>query len=106
MKSSDGFDARRLRSKGTRNWGARFSALLSFLLVVAGLALIAAGIAALTLHPVQLTDLNGNPTAAGVTCAAGVLVAYVGLWVRRRSRRRSRRVGELNMAPHLMKKHD
>jgi len=41
-----------------------------------------------------------------VTIIVGLLLLYAGVWLWRRSRRRRRRAGELNMSPHLMKKHD
>lgn len=38
--------------------------------------------------------------------AGGLVVLYLGIWFWRRSRLRLRRSRELNLSPHLMKKHD
>ncbi|MGV8920556.1 MAG: hypothetical protein ACOH2R_22630 [Pseudomonas sp.] len=106
MKISDGFDARRLRPKGPRNWRMRFGAMIAAMLAAGGIMLAMAGIASLIGHPAALGDLNTNPAGAAVVVALGLVVAYVGVWLWRRCRRGLRRRNELNMAPHLMKKHD
>lgn len=105
MKSSEGFDARRLRPKGSGNWGSRFSALFAFVFFVCGLALIAAGVASLVSHPAQLGDLNNSPVAGGSISVLGLFVALVGRAIRRRTQRRIRQSGELALSPRLMKKH-
>lgn len=106
MKISDGFDARRLRPKGQSNWRMRFGAALSAILATAGVLLAMAGAASLIGHPAALGELNTSPAGAAVIIAAGLFLLYIGVWLWRRSRRRRRRAGELNMSPHLMKKHD
>lgn len=106
MKISDGFDARRLRPKGQSNWRMRFGAVLSALFATAGVLLAMAGIASLIGHPAALGELNASPTGAVVTIVVGLFLLYIGVWLWRRSRLRRRRAGELNMSPHLMKKHD
>ena len=106
MKISDGFDARRLRPKGPRNWRMRFGAMIAALLAAGGILLAMAGIASLIGHPAALGELNTNPLGAALVIVAGVLTAWFGVWLWRRCRRGSRRRNQLNMAPHLMKKHD
>ncbi|MEX6665241.1 hypothetical protein [Pseudomonas sp. W2-17] len=105
MKISDGFDARRLRPKGQGSWRMRIIAAISAVLATAGVLLAMAGVASL-IDPVALGELNASPAGAAVTVIVGLLMLYVGIWFWRRSRRRRRRAGELNMSPHLMKKHD
>ncbi|WP_397448894.1 hypothetical protein [Pseudomonas sp. NA-150] len=106
MKISDGFDARRLRPKGPRNWRMRFGAMIAALLAAGGILLAMAGIASLIGHPPALGDLNASAGGAAVVIVLGVVIAYLGVWLWRLCRRGLRRRNELNMAPHLMKKHD
>ncbi|TDV71933.1 hypothetical protein [Pseudomonas sp. LP_7_YM] len=106
MKISDGFDARRLRPKGQSNWRMRFGAALSAILATAGVLLAMAGAASLIGHPAALGELNTSLAGAVVIIVAGLFLLYIGVWLWRRSRRRRRRASELNMSPHLMKKHD
>jgi membrane protein implicated in regulation of membrane protease activity len=106
MKISDGFDARRLRPKGPRNWRTRFGAAIAALLATCGVLLILAGIASLIGHPPALGDLNASPAGAAVVVVIGLFTLYIGVWLWRRSRRRLNRNSALNMSPHLMKKHD
>jgi len=51
-------------------------------------------------------ELNTNRVGAAVILAIGLFVLYIGVWLWRRCRRRSRQSRELNLSPHLMKKHD
>ncbi|WP_347901409.1 hypothetical protein [Pseudomonas purpurea] len=106
MKLSDGFDARRLRPKGPSNWRFRFGAACSALLATLGVLLALAGAASLLGHPPALGELNASPTGSAVTLAIGLLLLYAGIGLWRRCRRRSRQSRALNIAPHLMKKHD
>lgn len=106
MKISDGFDARRLRQKGQSNWRMRISAAISAVLATAGVLLAMAGVASLIGRPSALGELNASPSGAVAIIVLGLLLLYMGVWLWRRSRRRRRRAGELNMSPHLMKKHD
>ena len=103
MKLSDGFDARRLRPKGQSNWRFRIGAAFAALLAMSGVLLAMAGIASLLGHA---PALNTNRAGAAVILAIGLFVLYLGVWLWRRSRRRSRQSRELAMSPHLMKKHD
>ncbi|KII27333.1 MULTISPECIES: hypothetical protein [Pseudomonas] len=106
MKLSDGFDARRLRPKGQSNWRFRIGATIAALLAMSGVLLAMAGAAALFGHVPALGELNTNRGGAAVILAIGLFVLYIGVWLWRRCRRRSRQSRELNMSPHLMKKHD
>ncbi|MDR9753822.1 hypothetical protein RG836_20435 [Pseudomonas sp. SZMC_28357] len=106
MKLSDGFDARRLRPKGQSNWRFRFGAAIAALLATFGVLLAMAGAASLLGRPPALGDLNASPLGSAIMLVIGLLVLYVGIWLWRRCRRRARQSRELNMAPHLMKKHD
>ncbi|MCK9800127.1 hypothetical protein BK634_04715 [Pseudomonas chlororaphis] len=106
MKISDGFDARRLRPKGPRNWRLRLGAAFSALLATCGVLLAMAGAASLLGRPPALGELNASPLGSAVILAIGLLLLYFGVWLWRRCRRRMRQPQALNMAPHLMKKHD
>ena len=79
MKISDGFDARRLRPKGPSNWRLRLGVAFAALLALCGLLLSLAG---------------------------GLLILWLGIWWWRRCRRRMHQPLSLNIASHLMKKHD
>ena len=106
MKISDGFDARRLRPKGPRNWRYRFGAAFAALLATLGVLSAMAGAASLLGHPPALRDLNASPLGSAIILVVGLLLLYLGVAFWRRCRRRMRQPRELNMAPHLMKKHD
>ena len=66
MKLSDGFDARRLRPKGQRNWRYRFGAAIAALLAMAGVLLAMAGAASLLGHAPAMGELNTNRVGAAV----------------------------------------
>ncbi|UVJ42764.1 hypothetical protein NVV94_19485 [Pseudomonas sp. LS1212] len=106
MKLSDGFDARRLRPREPRNWRMRLGAAFSALLATLGVLLAMAGAASLLGRPPALGDLNASPVGAALILVLGLLLLYFGIWLWRVCRRRMRRNQELNLAPHLMKKHD
>jgi membrane protein implicated in regulation of membrane protease activity len=106
MKLSDGFDARRLRPKGQRNWRFRIGATIAALLAMSGVLLAMAGVASLLGHAPTLGEINTNRAGAAVILVIGLVVLYLGVWLWRRCRRRSRQAQGLNMSPHLMKKHD
>ena len=106
MKISDGFDARRLRPKAPGNWRSRLILTLAALLTLFGLLLMLAGTISLVGHPSALGELNASPAGAALVLGLGVLFSGLGLWWWRRRRRQMRRPLGLNMAPHLMKKHD
>ncbi|MCO7517252.1 hypothetical protein NJF44_20205 [Pseudomonas guariconensis] len=106
MKLRDSLDAKRLRPREPRNWGARLAAGLSALLATLGVLLAMAGIAGLLGNYEALAELNANRPLAVTLAVVGLLLLYVGVRFWRRSRIRLRRSRELNLAPHLMKKHD
>lgn len=106
MKISDGFDAKRLRPRQPGSWGSRMAAMFAALLATVGVLLIMAGAASLLGRPAALGELNENPAAASLFLAGGLLLLYLGIRIWRRRRLRSRRGHELNLSPHLMKKHD
>ncbi|OLS62102.1 hypothetical protein [Pseudomonas putida] len=106
MKISDGFDAKRLRPRQPGAWGARLAAIFAMLLTTLGVLLTMAGAASLLGRPAALGELNDNPAAASLILVGGLFVLYLGIWVWRRRRLRLRRGRELNLSPHLMKKHD
>ncbi|WP_249676685.1 hypothetical protein [Pseudomonas abieticivorans] len=106
MKLSDGFDARRLRQRGPSNWRTRLGALFSAIMATVGVLLTLAGAASLLGHPPALGDLNASPAGAAMLLVFGLVLLYLGVALWRRCRRRMRRSQELNLAPHLMKKHD
>ncbi|MGY2290002.1 hypothetical protein ACW9H6_09290 [Pseudomonas sp. SDO528_S397] len=106
MKLSDGFDARRLRPKGPRNWRLRLGAGFAALLAIAGLLLAGAGAAGLLGHSPALGELNASPGGAAVLIGLGLLVLWLGVALWRRCRRRLRQPTSLNIASHLMKKHN
>ncbi|HLA31203.1 MAG TPA: hypothetical protein VJ047_09295 [Pseudomonas sp.] len=106
MKLSDGFDARRLRPRGSTSWRLRLSAAVATVLATLGGLLSLAGVAALLGQPAALGPLNDSPSAAGTFVLLGLLLLFAGIMLWRLCRRRQRRPSELSMAPHLMKKRD
>jgi len=106
MKISDGFDAKRLRPRQPGAWGSRLAAMFAMLLTCLGVLLAMAGAASLLGRPAALGELNDNPAAASLILVGGLFVLYLGIWIWRRRRLRLRRGRELNLSPHLMKKHD
>ncbi|WDY56658.1 hypothetical protein [Pseudomonas sp. PSKL.D1] len=106
MKLKGSFDAKRLRPRQPRNWGARLAAGLSALLATLGVLLTMAGVAGLLGNYAALAELNANRPLAATFTVGGLLLLYLGVRFWRRSRIRLRRGRELNLSPHLMKKHD
>ncbi|WP_060481579.1 hypothetical protein [Pseudomonas sp. NBRC 111119] len=106
MKLKGSIDAKRLRPRQPRHWGARLGAALSALLATLGVLLAMAGVAGLLGNYPALAALNANKPLAGVLTAAGLLLLWLGVRFWRLSRIRLRRSRELNLSPHLMKKHD
>ncbi|UMZ10300.1 hypothetical protein I9018_22785 [Pseudomonas sp. MPFS] len=106
MKISDGFDARRLRPKSPRNWRLRLGAAFSALLATCGILLAMAGFASLLGRIPALGEVNARPLGSTIILLLGLVVLYIGIRLWRRCRRRMRQPLALNMAPHLMKKHD
>jgi ABC-type nickel/cobalt efflux system permease component RcnA len=105
MKTSDGFDARRLRPKGQGNWPKRIGILIALLLAVSGALLTVAGVSSLVGHPQMLGELNASPGGAAFVAVSGLLVFCLGVWLWRRCRRQ-RSASGLSISAHLMKKHN
>lgn len=106
MKLKGSFDAKRLRQREPSNWGARVAAALSVLLATLGILLAMAGFAGLLGNYAALAELNANRPLSALLVVVGLLLLWIGVRVWRRSRIRLRRGRELNLSPHLMKKHD
>ncbi|MBH3462803.1 hypothetical protein [Pseudomonas putida] len=106
MKLKGSFDAKRLRPREPGNWGARLAAGLSALLATLGILLAMAGFAGLLGNYQALAELNANRPLSAILTVIGALMLYLGVRFWRRSRIRLRRGRELNLSPHLMKKHD
>ncbi|MBV4503491.1 hypothetical protein HU751_001330 [Pseudomonas sp. BW13M1] len=106
MKLKGSFDAKRLRQREPSNWGARVAAALSVLLATLGILLAMAGFAGLLGNYAALAELNANRPLSAILVVVGLLLLWIGVRAWRRSRIRLRRGRELNLSPHLMKKHD
>ncbi|MCE0916174.1 MULTISPECIES: hypothetical protein [Pseudomonas] len=106
MKLKGSFDAKRLRQREPSNWGARVAAAFSVLLATLGILLAMAGFAGLLGNYAALAELNANRPLSAILVVVGLLLLWIGVRVWRRSRIRLRRGRELNLSPHLMKKHD
>lgn len=106
MKLKGSFDAKRLRQREPSNWGARVAAALSVLLATLGILLAMAGFAGLLGNYAALAELNANRPLSAILVVVGFLLLWIGVRVWRRSRISLRRGRELNLSPHLMKKHD
>ncbi|HGM5583290.1 TPA: hypothetical protein ACKP22_005020 [Pseudomonas putida] len=106
MKLKGSFDAKRLRPREPSNWGARLAAGFSALLATLGILLAMAGFAGLLGNYQALAELNANRPLSAILTVVGLLMLYLGVRFWRRSRIRLRRGRELNLSPHLMKKHD
>ncbi|KIP91160.1 MULTISPECIES: hypothetical protein [Pseudomonas] len=107
MKQSDGFDARRLRPRGSGHWRLRVAAALAALFATFGILLAMAGTATLLGRPPALGNLNDSTSDAGVLLMLGLVLLCGGVVGWRKCRRRMRqRRADLAMSPHLMKKRD
>lgn len=105
MKRSDGFDARRLRSRGPRNWGMRIGFMLGLLLVGAGMLLSLGGLMSILGQGEALGALAARD-AASAALVVGALLIVGGIFIWRWCRRRRRRANDLSLSPGLMKKRD
>ncbi|RMO97301.1 hypothetical protein ALQ33_00189 [Pseudomonas syringae pv. philadelphi] len=105
MKTSGGFNARRLRNKGQGNWRKRIGTLIALLLAALGILLTVAGASSLIGHPQMLGELNASPGGAAFVAVGGLLVFYLGVWLWRRCRRQPGASG-LSISAHLLKKHN
>ncbi|TLX64726.1 hypothetical protein DN820_04690 [Stutzerimonas nosocomialis] len=105
MKSSDGFDARRLRPpRERRGWGLRLVITLGAIFAILGVLLALAGTASLLGHGQALGSLGTGRDGAIVMLVVGVVLLWLGIFICRRCRRRLRRPDGLSMSPHLLRK--
>ncbi|MFV3404993.1 MULTISPECIES: hypothetical protein [Pseudomonas] len=105
MKLKGSFNARRLRQREPGQWRARMAAAFAVLLATLGILLAMAGVAGLLGNYPAFAELNANRALSTVFAGAGLLLLYLGVRAWRRSRIRLRRGRDLNLSPHLMKKH-
>lgn len=106
MKSTGRFEAKRMRSGARGSWGARVGAALSAVLATFGVLLAMAGVAGLLGNYDAFAELNANHPLAATLAVVGLALLYIGVRLWRLSRLRMRRNRELNLSPHLMKRHD
>ncbi|MFC3609575.1 hypothetical protein [Stutzerimonas tarimensis] len=104
MKSSEGFDARRLRNRERKNWRLRLGVLLGVLMLLAGVLLALVGALVLLGQGAALGEFGAERDGGIVMLVAGLLLAWVGRLCWRRCRRIQRQPNRLSMSPHLMKK--
>ena len=76
------------------------------LLAFVGVMLAWVDVAGLFGHSAALGELNTSPGGSVILLVILLLVLWLGVWLWRRSRRKMRQPLSLNIASHLMKKHD
>ena len=103
MKLTDNFDARRLRPREPRRWRSRFGMFLALLLITLGALLTLAGAAAL-LGINQLDGMTLDSEMAIASLLLGSVLLWVGLFIRRRIRRRLYGPSGISLLPRLGKK--
>ncbi len=104
MKRTDGFDARRLRPREQRSWGARLGAMLGLLLSILGVLLAGSGAASLFGNHAAFTNMAFEYEEAVTLLVLGLALLVIGLLIRHRVRRRLREPGGLSLSPGLKKK--
>ena len=104
MKRTDGFDARRLRPRQHRSWGSRLGAALGLLLIVAGALFIGTGVASLFSDIDALTSMPLDKEAAVTLLTLGLILLLLGIFMRRRVRRRMHTPSGLSFSPRLKKR--
>lgn len=104
MKQSGGFDARRLRPPEPAKWRWRAGMLLALLLILAALALMVTGTAAL--FGQALVTGSAGSGAAAAQWGMALLSFGLGLKLWRTCKRRLHPSYDLCLSPHLLKKHD
>lgn len=104
MKRTDGFDARRLRPREQRSWGARLGGALGLLLSILGALLAGSGAASLFGSNAALPNMALEHEEAVTLLVLGLVLLAIGLLIRRRVRRRLREPGGLSLSPGLKKK--
>lgn len=104
MKRTDGFDARRLRSREQRSWRSRFGAFFGLLLIIFGMILTASGTASLFSSNEALGSIALDHEAAVTSLTLGLILLIIGLLIRRRARRRLNGPSGLSLSPRLRKR--
>lgn len=104
MKRTDGFDARRLRPRQQRSWGAGLGAAFGLLLIIFGVLLTGAGAASLFSNHEVVVSMALDREAAVTLLVMGLILLLLGMLIRRRVLRRMRGLGGLSMSPGLKKK--
>lgn len=104
MKTSDGFDARRLRPREPKRWRLRLGALLGAAGLLLGLLTALLGGLSAVSGESAMGGLAAGRDAGIVALVAGLIVAWLGLTIWRRCRRRLRRDSELSMSPDLLRR--
>jgi polyferredoxin len=104
MKRTDGFDARRLRPRQQRSWGARLAAALGLLLIIVGVFLTGSGAASLFSNHEVVVSMALDREAAVTLLVTGLILLLLGMFIRRRVRRRLHEPSGLSISPGLKKK--
>lgn len=104
MKRTDGFDARRLRPRPHRSWGSRIGAFFGMLLILLGLLLLLGGATSFMQVHEALTNIAPERSTAITFIATGLVLAWAGVAIRRRIRRRALKPNDLNLSPRLLRK--
>ena len=104
MKRTDGFDARRLRPRQHRSRGSRLGAALGLLLIVAGALFIGTGVASLFSDIDALASMPLDKEAAVTLLTLGLILLLLGIFMRRRVRRRMQTPSGLSFSPRLKKR--
>jgi len=103
MKHTDGFDARRLRSRGLNSWRLRVVMTFGVLTAIAGSLLALFATASLLGNQQSLEIISGGDTGIAFL-AIGIVVLLAGALLCRSARRRSRGSSDLSISRHLMRK--
>lgn len=106
MKSSNGFNARRLRPREPRSWRLRIAFALAALLAAFAVLLCMAGAATLLGQPAALGPLNDSVGASVTMLIIGLILLWVAIAAWRMCRRRLNRPSNLSLSASLMKKRD
>ncbi|MBB3101791.1 hypothetical protein [Azomonas macrocytogenes] len=105
MKSSNGFDARRLRPRTRKNWHLHLGTFCGALLVALGMFLAVIGVSSLLGEAQSLGNLSIGHGAAIALLICCVIPIAGGIFSWRRCRYRLRcHSDELTLSPHLLKR--
>lgn len=104
MKRTDGFDARRLRSRQHRSLGSRVGAAFGLLLIITGVLFLGAGAASFLEDVQTFASVPLEREAAITLITLGAALCLLGIVVRSRVRQRLREPSGLSMSPRLKKR--